>query len=139
MKFMSRKTAIIILVGAAMVLAIIFSLLGAALPGGAFASGILFAAAYITVLFTVGRQQMAEYCSVAQLVAVSCSGLALLLLLSLLGSSSIGSGSFMGDAFAGSRVFSIIALNISIALAFGAGISGIVTIFLTYDPAEDAE
>jgi multisubunit Na+/H+ antiporter MnhB subunit len=136
MKIIPPRPAALTIISISIALAMYFFLLGAYFPGGGFAAGIMIATAYITALFAFGKESVERYCCARQLLALCCMGMSLYILLALLGASNFGSGSFLSDAFIHSKTLSAIALNLSMAIAFGAGISCIAAIFFNYSPEE---
>jgi multisubunit Na+/H+ antiporter MnhB subunit len=139
MKILNLKTATYTVIGLALALSLSFLVFGAAAPGGGFASGIMLASAYLVTLLTVGQQRTAEYCPIKRLLDITATGLGLLIFLSLLGASRFGGGSFLNNPFAASKLLSAAVLNTAIAITFGAGISCIITVFLSYESEGDAK
>ena len=134
MNMMTRDSAIKTIICVSIALAVYFSLLGSVLPGGGFAAGVMIAAAYIASLFSPWRERVEGFCPTARLLTLCCCGLFLFIVLAL-----IGGGDFLGDAFLSSRKLSIIALNASLALSYGAGLSCIVSAFSSYKTEEAAK
>jgi multisubunit Na+/H+ antiporter MnhB subunit len=112
MKFTAHNTIVIIIASIALALAACFSFLGAFMPGGGVAGGVMLAVAYIA---------LEKYFTVEKLLTLTCVGLGLFI---------------FSDMFLMHSKFSAIALNCSLTLSFGAPLCCIVTAFCSYKGGE---